>query len=178
MLKPRRGILRMRAVDAGPLRNDSSFSPRERRPASCRRGRKRGDSGFGGTAAMTGMGPFSDFWTAWFVADDSRGILLVTPLVVSWADELPTLPRTPGQGLEAAAFLTVRPVAAVQMYTHAAGRRVRHSGPYLMVALLSWPAMRFGSRMLTCSPTRWRWSPLQAPRRETDSLALPQDSES
>jgi len=102
-----------------------------------------------GTARLVGAAPFWNFWETWWIAD-GLGILLVTPALVAWA-----APLQPVQGtrlrlvVEAMAFLLLWTATTWLAFNKAELVGPHIVQPYLMVALLAWPALRFGQRGTT-----------------------------
>ena len=95
-----------------------------------------------GSSALAAHGVFGDAWRTWYVAD-ALGILLVTPLIIGWArvhdlGEADASAR-PGRTVESVAFFGVWCVLAWYAFSPSAGSAVR---PYVLVALLPWPAFR------------------------------------
>jgi PAS domain S-box-containing protein len=102
-----------------------------------------------GTAAFTSASRFWDAWQTWWVAD-GLGILLVTPLIVTWSDFRHWFRDLRGERrLEswlfiatwcAAGWLVCRPVATFHPLS---------AQPYMLLGLLVWPALRLGPRSVT-----------------------------
>jgi len=106
-----------------------------------------------GAATLVGAYRFWSLWSVWWISD-GLGMLLVAPLILAWYDLRFTVgrrfPRLRWrQTLEWVLFLTV---------WCAAGFVVSHTGmtagpvrayPYMLLALLAWPALRFGPRGVT-----------------------------
>ena len=104
-----------------------------------------------GAAAFTHTAPFWKFYVSWLVAD-GLGILLVTPLIVEWS-EFKALRRVMSFKLrlvEACAFLILWCVA-VHFSFQSPIYSLYTPHPYTLVALLAWPALRFGQRGVTLS---------------------------
>ena len=102
-----------------------------------------------GTASMTSGSPFRDTWLTWWVAD-GLGILLVTPLIVTWSAvgdlfEEPRWRRVFEAGLllvalSVAAWMSVQPTDVVHPLS------VR---PYMVIVFIAWAGLRFGQRAVT-----------------------------
>src|ERR1017187_10185483 len=102
-----------------------------------------------GAAALTSASRFWDAWQTWWVAD-GLGILLVTPLMVTWSDFQNWFrglrwERTLESWLFiiawcAVGWLAFRPVATFHPLSHQ---------PYVLLGLLAWPALRLGQREVT-----------------------------
>jgi PAS domain S-box-containing protein len=102
--------------------------------------------GAGFAVLLTGGSP-TDIWLRWWISD-GLGILVVTPLVVSWAREplVPGWPKWP-RVLEATFFGAVFcGVGWLAFREWEAGANVPG---YALFALLIWPALRFGQRGTT-----------------------------
>src|ERR1035438_1196748 len=105
-----------------------------------------------GTAALTSASRFWDAWQTWWVAD-GLGILLVTPLMVTWSDFQNWLRGLRGQRMLeswlfmiawcAVGWLVFRPVATFHPLS---------AQPYMLLGLLVWPALRLGPRSVTLAP--------------------------
>ncbi len=99
-----------------------------------------------GTAALTGRASFGDFWLTWWVAD-GLGILLVAPLMLTWASR--SSPRSPARAIESAVFQVAWFVAAWWTFLGAHDFHRLSVQPYMLMALLAWPALRMGPRGTT-----------------------------
>ncbi len=101
--------------------------------------------GAGTTTLVHGVG----FWRAqvtWWIAD-GLGMLLVTPLVVTWSRVERSSAEWRGpKRFEQLAFLLVWVGVALLAFNHPS--RVA-PGPYVLLALLAWPALRLGQRWVT-----------------------------
>jgi PAS domain S-box-containing protein len=99
-----------------------------------------------GTAALTGKAQFWHFWLIWWVSD-GLGILLITPLIVTWFKPLGGIQW--GRVVEYGAFIAVW--CAVSWLSFQVSWNCQHIGfyPYMPIALLAWPALRFGQRSVT-----------------------------
>jgi integral membrane sensor domain MASE1 len=102
-----------------------------------------------GTASFISSSPFWNTWQTWWVAH-GLGILLVTPLIVTWSDFQDWFrglrwERTLESWLFiiawcAVGWLAFRPVATFHPLSHQ---------PYVLLGLLAWPALRLGQREVT-----------------------------
>ncbi|MCX6546296.1 MAG: MASE1 domain-containing protein [Acidobacteria bacterium] len=102
-----------------------------------------------GTATLTRTASFWDFYQTWWVSN-GLGILLVTPVIVTWVEWRDQLEQLSGRRVvESVAFLTIWTGAG--WLTFNAGPLVHAStpSPYLMAVLLAWPALRIGQRGVT-----------------------------
>ncbi len=102
-----------------------------------------------GTAALAGLSPFWEFWETWYVAD-GLGMFLVAPLLVAWlgprnGDARLVSPRW----AESAAFLALWTYDSLASLAPQSPSTLFTPQPYLLVALLAWPALRLGLRTLT-----------------------------
>lgn len=101
-----------------------------------------------GTAALAGGAPFWAFWKTWWVAD-GLGILLVTPLVVAWAQPGPPVRRSPAYTAECVIFFALW-CALVWLTFQPHGPSVAVAPqPYMLLATLAWPAFRMGLRTVS-----------------------------
>jgi len=102
-----------------------------------------------GTARLVGAAPFWNFWETWWIAD-GLGILLVTPAIVAWVAPLQPMRGARWQlVVEASAFLALWTVTAWLAFNKAELVGPHVVQPYLLVALLAWPALRLGLRGTT-----------------------------
>ena len=102
-----------------------------------------------GTAALTTAAPFWSFWGTWWVAD-GLGILLVAPLIVTFRGfERANLIRHKRQAFEGGLFIVIWVAAAWLAFQPPDARHVFTLQPYMLIALLAWPALRLGQRGVT-----------------------------
>jgi PAS domain S-box-containing protein len=102
-----------------------------------------------GTAALANHSAFGNFWLTWWVAD-GLGILLVTPLIVTWYGLRQSLTKLRWQRIfELALFLTALGSAGYLCFLP--GQHLLSLHPYMLVVLLVWPALRFGQRGVTAA---------------------------
>ncbi|MBL0161143.1 MAG: PAS domain S-box protein [Bryobacterales bacterium] len=100
-----------------------------------------------GAGALTSSSDFAGLWRTWWVVD-GLGILLVTPLIVTWWGAGVILPKFRWRGaVEWSLFLATW--CWVGRMSFEAGDRVVSPHPYMLVALMAWPAFRFGQRGVT-----------------------------
>jgi PAS domain S-box-containing protein len=100
-----------------------------------------------GTSVLTRGASFVDSWQSWYVAD-GLGILLIGPLIIAWGNiqEIIAGIRL-RKTIEGAAFTAVwSGVAWLIFHPYPYLFRLH---PYLLVALLAWPAIRWGQRGVT-----------------------------
>jgi PAS domain S-box-containing protein len=91
-------------------------------------------------------------WRLWGVrcAADGLGILLLAPLIVTWVKPQVTLPGPRWiRAMEWGCFLAVWCGAVWLTLQRAAEARPLAPAPYMLLALLVWPALRFGQRGTT-----------------------------
>ena len=104
-----------------------------------------------GTAALALGASFWTSWETWWVAD-GLGLFLITPLIVSWSGFRITV--TPVRWFVGAEFLLSMAVLYAVVYFTFNGQPgflPVQSQPYMVVAMLAWPAFRFGQRGMTLS---------------------------
>jgi PAS domain S-box-containing protein len=100
------------------------------------------------TAKFAGIASYWHFWRTWMVAD-GLGILLVAPCLTAWLDFRPAKPGTRrDHGLESLLFLGLWTLLSWLSF-HPPVRPPLLPQPYMLVALLAWPALRLGQRPLT-----------------------------
>ena len=104
-----------------------------------------------GTAHVVSTAPFWNFWHTWWVAD-GLGILLVTPLIVSWLTRQKSMMALRWYRIvEIFLFFVLWSALAWLTFNRSAFLGQNTLPPYLIVALLAWPALRFGPRVTTIS---------------------------
>ncbi|HWA74299.1 MAG TPA: PAS domain S-box protein [Polyangiaceae bacterium] len=102
------------------------------------------------TTALSNQVGFADAYGIWWVAN-SLGILLVTPLVVTFAKVLSARPLVrPRRPLEATAFFVSWCVATWLSFRDETPGPLAPR-PYALIALLAWAALRLGQRGVTLS---------------------------
>ena len=102
-----------------------------------------------GAATLTHAAPFFTFWLSWWISD-GLGILLVTPAIV-------TLLRADGprwgvrreRAAEGLLFMLLWGVVAWMVFEPRSIRMPPH--PYMLLALITWPAFRLGGRTVSLS---------------------------
>jgi PAS domain S-box-containing protein len=104
-----------------------------------------------GTATLTTGVPFWSFYVTWWVAD-GLGIFLVAPLIVtfctaSWTDLRHVRRWVP----EVSLFFVLWVATNELVFQPAHPENVFAVQPYMLLALLAWPALRFGSRGVTAA---------------------------
>jgi len=100
----------------------------------------------GAGAAMLGShAPFWREYRTWWTSD-GLGILLVAPLIVSWAGAWRGPSRRWGQWAEFLMFLATWCCLAQMAFAPGADERSFYPLPYVMIAVLAWPCLRFGQR--------------------------------
>jgi PAS domain S-box-containing protein len=97
-----------------------------------------------GVATLSNSAVFFSFWRTWLIAD-GLGIILITPLIVSWAtSRISLFPLQWFKLLEIAAFYVVWIFAA--QATFYATHNTVYVQPYMLFALAAWAAIRFSIR--------------------------------
>jgi PAS domain S-box-containing protein len=86
---------------------------------------------------------FWNWWTWW--QGDATGMLLVTPLILSWAAR-DTVSWTVRRALEGLVFWVLLLVAAHVVFDSGAGENNPYSTTFILVPLIVWAAFRFGQR--------------------------------
>ena len=103
-----------------------------------------------GTSAITRGASFVDAWQSWYVSD-GLGILVIAPLIVVWlrkgTDAIGRLRLKDTMEFIACMFVWSFFSAAI-FYPLNMTARI-HLHPYILVALLVWPAVRLGPRGVT-----------------------------
>ncbi len=104
--------------------------------------------GAGTTVLVHGV----EFWRAhvtWSIAD-GLGMLLVTPLAMAWASsERSSAEKRWPKLAEQLAFLLFWATLAFAVFDAAPGPSGLVPGPYVLLALLAWPALRLGQRWVS-----------------------------
>jgi signal transduction histidine kinase/integral membrane sensor domain MASE1 len=99
-----------------------------------------------GTASLTGAAPFSRFLETWTVSD-GLGILLVTPLIISWRSGIASLLRLGWmKWIEAGVFFLVWCSLAWLLFSTRTNETLPDVQPYMVFVLLAWVAFRFEQR--------------------------------
>ena len=103
-----------------------------------------------GAGTMEGKTAFGELWLTWWVTD-GLGILLVTPVIVSWHNLWGALSGLRWRTVELGFFLGLWFMAA-RLSFQSSGHLLSLQ-PYMLVALLAWPGLRFGQRGVTLALT-------------------------
>lgn len=102
-----------------------------------------------GAATLVGIFPSWSFWATWFVSD-GLGILLVTPLLAAWlGPRARAAGALPSRGFESCLFLACWAAISLASLTPQPSSTVYAPQPYMLLALLAWPALRLSFRTLT-----------------------------
>ena len=102
-----------------------------------------------GTASFISSSPFWNTWQTWWVAH-GLGILLVTPLIVTWSDFQDWLRGPRGERrLESWLFIAAWCAAGWLVFRPVATFHPLSAQPYMLLGLLVWPALRLGPRSVT-----------------------------
>ncbi len=109
-------------------------------------------SGIGaGTGVFFQGANFANAWLSWYIAD-GLGILLITPVIVCWAKIREFIPRLEKAWiLESGLFIALWSLAAWQSLQPGNLTRLLAFHPYMLLALLAWPALRLGQHIVTLS---------------------------
>ncbi len=97
-------------------------------------------------ASASGRELFWNWWTWW--QGDISGILIVMPLVLSWAAP-DTVAWTPRRAIEGLVFLLLLLFAAHVVFSPAYGAGNPYSMTFILVPFVVWAAFRFGQRGVT-----------------------------
>ncbi|RPJ08722.1 MAG: response regulator [Spirochaetaceae bacterium] len=101
-----------------------------------------------GTAAIAHIAPFWNFWKTWWVVN-GLGILLITPLIVSW-NRLPDFRNIHiGRIIEYTAFFILWSVISWFAFNTGNPLFAFTAQPYILVALLAWAGLRMHQRAAT-----------------------------
>ena len=97
-------------------------------------------------ALMHPMAPVELFWNWWtWWQGDATGIILVTPLILSWA--VPgSLRWTPSRIAEGIVFALLLLAAAHVIFSGGPGGTSQYATTFVIVPLIVWAAFRFGQR--------------------------------
>ncbi|MGD0283730.1 MAG: PAS domain S-box protein, partial [Dissulfurispiraceae bacterium] len=102
-----------------------------------------------GTALLIRGASFWNAWLSWYVSD-GLGVLLLTPLIVSWIGFLDFSRSVRwGRVAEAIAFMVLWCAATWLSFKPDMATHAFSPHPYMLSALLVWPALRFGQRGTT-----------------------------
>lgn len=91
-----------------------------------------------------GLGAYPRTWSAWWIGD-MLGILVVTPLILVWAQQFNTRPITkqlPELSYLMGLFLAAGILVFGNLFTNFSGLQ---SAPYLLLAFMIWATLRFKS---------------------------------
>jgi PAS domain S-box-containing protein len=104
-----------------------------------------------GVAAFTSHAAFRQCWLTWWVSH-GFGLWLITALIVTWSSSRNPLRRLSLLRIvEAGVFLAPWCTAAWLVFHPAPILWGLYARPYMLIALLAWPALRFGQRGLTAA---------------------------
>ena len=120
----------------------------------------------GGTAHLAAGAPFARSSLTWWFGD-SLGLLLVTPLVLSWAEPEPSV--RPTRSLETLVLGLAWALVTWFAFTpRSHGFDVLQ--PYMLLPLLAWTAMRAGGRGVTTALAALAAAAILSARSERDGL--------
>jgi PAS domain S-box-containing protein len=100
-----------------------------------------------GTVLLTGRS-IPGLWFRWWV-EGGLGILLITPLIVTWSDFHGLFRELRWSQLLEGALVTAILGAGGWAAFHPSGRAVFLPRPYMIIAVLAWCGLRLGPRMVT-----------------------------
>jgi PAS domain S-box-containing protein len=99
--------------------------------------------------ALDGVELLRNWWTWW--QGDATGIILVTPLLLTWAPAGPRIGWTRRKALEAAVLAVLLLSAAQLVFDQGVGESAPHATTFLIVPFIAWAALRFGQRGVTAA---------------------------
>jgi PAS domain S-box-containing protein len=103
-----------------------------------------------GTVELVWGTPFIQAWQSWYISD-GLGILLIAPFIVCWVtnikDSLAVLHLK--KIIECTAFILSWSIISYIIFLYPNKTISSEFHPYMLVALLAWPAMRFGMKTIT-----------------------------
>jgi PAS domain S-box-containing protein len=99
---------------------------------------------------MPGMEILRNWWTWW--QGDATGIILVTPLILSWVGES-TVRWTRDKTLEGVVFAVLLLGATHVVFSGGSREASPYATTFLLVPFIVWVALRFGQREVTTSIT-------------------------
>jgi signal transduction histidine kinase/integral membrane sensor domain MASE1 len=102
-----------------------------------------------GTGVLSGGTSFGHAWLSWYVSD-GLGVLIITPMIVTWAklrEEIPNLRSF--RPFESAGFILFWCVVAWFSLDPTHGLFPVAPYPYMLIALLAWPAFRLGQPIVS-----------------------------
>jgi PAS domain S-box-containing protein len=104
----------------------------------------------GAAAARTLQGAeMADAWTSWYIAD-GLGVLLITPLIVTWVSGHRAQPiARRAWAIESAAFMTLWCVVSWLACRPESESSPASPHPYMLIGLLAWPGLRLGQRTVS-----------------------------
>jgi PAS domain S-box-containing protein len=102
-----------------------------------------------GAAALTGSESFWHFWITWWIAH-GLGLMVVVPFLVSWSDIQDQFSGLrAGLAAEWVLFIAIWCASGWLIFTPDVFPWPFKLHPYVLVALLAWPALRFAQRGAT-----------------------------
>lgn len=103
-----------------------------------------------GTAALTQGASFIKSWGSWYIAD-GFGILLVGPFIVSWISDIKEFVSSYrfNKVIEWATYFIVWSFISYSIFYYTNDSDILRFEPYMLVALIAWPAVRMGVRGVT-----------------------------
>jgi PAS domain S-box-containing protein len=103
-----------------------------------------------GTAVLIKGASFGNAWWSWYVSD-GLGLFIITPVIVTWVT---IRERTPGlvksfRPMECAGFIIFWCTAVWLTFDYAFNTVPVAPHPYMLIALLAWPAFRLGQHIVS-----------------------------
>jgi PAS domain S-box-containing protein len=125
-----------------------------------------------GTAKLAGLSPFWSFWETWWIGD-GLGLFLITPLIVTMADigDFRPRPRTKVV-IETVLFFIFWSTVTWWTFQHNGPHSSFAPEPYMLVALLAWPALRLGQRAVALAVTILAAVAIMSPPQLVDPFFL------
>jgi PAS domain S-box-containing protein len=98
---------------------------------------------------LDGLELLRNWWTWW--QGDATGIILVTPLLLSWAPSGPRIGWSREKALEALLLAALLVLAAQLVFDQGVGEAAPHATTFLIIPFVVWAALRFGQRGVTAA---------------------------
>ena len=98
---------------------------------------------------LGGVELLRNWWTWW--QGDATGIILVTPLLLTWAPGGPRIGWSRRKALEAVVLAALLLIAAQLVFDQGVGESAPHATTFLIVPFVAWAALRFGQRGVTAA---------------------------
>jgi len=103
-----------------------------------------------GTSVLTRGVPFSGAWQSWYVSD-GLGLLMVGPFIIVWFGNTKVFisELSSGKILEGFACIIIWAAFSIIIFYPVQNSVLMEIHPYLLIALIAWPALRFGQKGTT-----------------------------